>query len=145
MATSEGADTEATDAKDDLAALRAELIVHRISHYRDTLRAYKVLFDGNPVGEVRDGRTSSFLASPGTYVVRMKLLWITSAPLEVELTTDAPVEVTCGPCGGISQAWKLIFLPRAAIFCRPTRDGDDELRDRRGWWRPQPPEGGFAE
>lgn len=134
------ADTGGAATERDLGALRAELIVHRISHYRDTLRAYKVMFDGEPVGEVRDGRTSSFLASPGVYVVRLKLLWIMSAPLEVKLTTDTPVELTCGPCGGIAQAWKLIFAPRLAIFCRPTEQGDDELRDRTGWWRPQQPD-----
>lgn len=125
-----------TETPADLSNLRAELVVHRISHYRDTLRAYQVMFDGNSVGEVRDGRRSSFAASPGVYVVRMKLLWIMSPPLEIKLDVGSPVELTCGPCGGIAQAWRLIFAPRTAIFCRATEPGDDELRDRGGWWRP---------
>jgi len=111
------------DAIDDESAggdagATAELVLERIHHYRDTIRSYQVLIEGQRVGQIRDDKTESFVLRPGSYTLRLQLLWIFSPKIVVELPEGRQTRMVCGPNGGILQAWRLFFAPTTAIFLR---------------------------
>ena len=96
----------------------SEIVLERIHHYRDTIRSYHVLIEGQRVGRIRDDGTESYVLRPGSYELRLQLLWIFSPKVVVELSADATTRLVCGPNGGILQAWRLFFAPTTAIFLR---------------------------
>lgn len=117
------ADSPDSDAPDDDTGdaddgATAELVLERIHHYRDTIRSYHVLIEGQRVGQIRDDKTESFVLRPGSYTLRLQLLWIFSPRVVVELPAGSQTRMICGPNGGILQAWRLFFAPATAIFLR---------------------------
>ena len=96
----------------------AELVLERIHHYRDTIRGYQVLIENRKVGQIRDDQTERFVLRPGSYTVRLQLLWIFSPRVVVELPAGTETRLICGPNGGILQAWRLFIAPTTAIFLR---------------------------
>ena len=110
---------DATDAEDDTPdGATAELVLERIHHYRDTIRSYQVLIENQRVGQIRDDQTEHFVLRPGSYTLRLQLLWIFSPRVVVELPAGTETRLICGPNGGILQAWRLFFAPTTAIFLR---------------------------
>lgn len=101
----------------------AELVLERIHHYRDTIRSYHVVIEGERVGQIRDDRTESFVLRPGSYTLRLQLLWIFSPKVVVELPPDSVTRLVCGPNGGILHAWRIFFVPTTAIFLRFAQEG----------------------
>ena len=113
-------DDDATDAADDTPdGATAELVLERIHHYRDTIRSYQVLIENQRVGQIRDDQTEHFVLRPGSYTLRLQLLWIFSPRVVVELPAGTEKRLVCGPNGGILQAWRLFVAPTTAIFLRP--------------------------
>lgn len=98
---------------------RSDLVLSRIHHYRDTIRGYQVQINGEFVGRVKDSQEETFTLRPGTYTVRLRLLWIFSPKVEVTLRSGGETRLVCGPNGGILQAWRLFLAPLTAIFLRP--------------------------
>ena len=96
----------------------SELVLDRIHHYRDTIRSYQIVMEGQKVGTIRDNRRTTLLVPPGRYVIRLQLLWIFSPRLEVSFDANQTVRLVCGPNGGILAAWRLFFAPTTAIFLR---------------------------
>jgi len=112
-------DDDATDAGTDAPeGATADLVLERIHHYRDTIRSYQVLIENQRVGQIRDDQTEHFVLRPGSYTLRLQLLWIFSPRVVVELPADTETRLICGPNGGILQAWRLFFAPTTAIFLR---------------------------
>ena len=113
---------DATGTDDDGADVppeaTAELILKRVHHYRDTIRSYQVLIEGERVGQIRDDATERFALRPGSYTLRLQLLWLFSHRVVVELPANSQTRMICGPCGGILQAWRLFLTPTKAIFLR---------------------------
>ena len=105
----------ATDMPDGATA---ELVLERIHHYRDTIRSYQVLIENQRVGQIRDDKTERFLLRPGSYMLRLRLMWIFSPKVVVELPAGTETRMICGPNGGILQAWRLFLAPTTAIFLR---------------------------
>ena len=105
-------------ADDAAEGATAELVLERIHHYRDTIRSYHVLIEGQRVGQIRDDQTESFVLRPGSYTLRLQLLWIFSPTVVVELPAGGVTRMICGPNGGILQAWRLFVAPTTAIFLR---------------------------
>ena len=97
---------------------RSDLIMNRIHHYRDTIRGYQVQIDGEFVGRVKDDQSETYTLRPGTYEVRLRLLWIFSPVVEIVLAPAGETHMVCGPNGGILQAWRLFVAPTTAIFLR---------------------------
>ncbi|MCH2634721.1 MAG: hypothetical protein MKZ67_02135 [Acidimicrobiales bacterium] len=94
----------------------ARITIDRINHYRDTVRAYQVKIDGQVFGRVKDGKQQTFEVSPGAHQVRMRLLWLQSPPVDVQLEEGSEVRLRTGPNGGILQAWRIYFAPHTAMF-----------------------------
>ena len=113
------ADDGTADTADDTPeGATAELVLERIHHYRDTIRSYQVLIENERVGQIRDDQTEHYVLRPGSYTLRLQLLWIFSPRVVVELPADTETRMICGPNGGILQAWRLFFAPTTAIFLR---------------------------
>ncbi len=51
----------------------AVLKVVRDSGYADRLRAYRVILDGEKIGEVRDGQAQRFTIAPGQHTISLKI------------------------------------------------------------------------
>ncbi len=109
---------EAESEPEDYDGSTSEILLERIHHYRDTIRSYHVLIEGQRVGRIRDDGTESYVLRPGSYTLRLQLLWIFSPKVVVELSAGATTRLVCGPNGGILQAWRLFFAPTTAIFLR---------------------------
>ncbi|WP_420626163.1 hypothetical protein [Candidatus Poriferisodalis sp.] len=112
------ADASDDDQSDAAEGATAELVLERIHHYRDTIRSYQVVIEGQRVGQIRDNKTESYLLRPGSYTLKLQLLWIFSPRVVVELPAGSQTRMICGPNGGIMQAWRLFFAPTTAIFLR---------------------------
>ena len=112
------ADADADADADTPQGATAELVLERIHHYRDTIRSYQVLIESERVGQIRDNQTESFVLRPGSYTLRLQLLWLFSPKVVVELPAGSDTRMICGPNGGILQAWRLFFAPTTAIFLR---------------------------
>jgi hypothetical protein len=56
-------------------------INRQAAYWRDTLRAYKVVVDGEEVGRIRDGETLDFVVPPGSHRLRLKIDWTGSKEL----------------------------------------------------------------
>ena len=112
------AESEAESEPQDYDGPTSEIVLERIHHYRDTIRSYHVLIEGQRVGRIRDDGTESYVLRPGSYTLRLQLLWIFSPKVVVELSAGATTRLVCGPNGGILQAWRLFFAPTTAIFLR---------------------------
>lgn len=106
-----------------------QIVVDRIHHYRDTIRRYHVEIDGQRVGQIRDNDHVAFEVAPGQHVVRLRLLWISSPKYLVEVAPGTESWVTCGPNGGIMQAWRLFLAPATAIFINGREPRDHETSD----------------
>jgi hypothetical protein len=63
----------------------------------DKLRAYRVLVDGQGVGEIREGGKLSVPVTPGVHTVQFKIDWCASPQLLVDVAADATEQVSCGP------------------------------------------------
>lgn len=115
VAPDDDADDDTGDASEGPTA---ELVLERIHHYRDTIRSYQVLIENQRVGQIRDDQTESYVLRPGSYTLRLQLLWIFSPRVVVELPAGTETRMICGPNGGILQAWRLFLAPTTAIFLR---------------------------
>ncbi len=109
---------QVTDKEEIPLHKRSDLILSRFHHYRDTIRSYQVLIDGQVVGRIKEEKTETFTLRPGSYEVRLRLLWIFSPRVQVELPPGGEVHMICGPNGGILKAWRLFFAPTTAIVLR---------------------------
>ena len=119
MADGDAADGDFADCDAADGGATAELVLERIHHYRDTIRSYHVLIEGQRVGRIRDDSTERFTLRPGSYTLRLQLLWLFSPKVTVELSAGSETRMICGPSGGILDAWRLFLAPTTAIFLRP--------------------------
>ena len=57
--------------------------------FRDRFRAYKVLIDGERVGQVKNGQVFARPADPGVHRVRLKVDWVGSPEITVNVLPGA--------------------------------------------------------
>lgn len=97
----------------------AQVTIDRIHHYRDTVRAYQIKVDGQVVGRVKDDKQHTFEIAPGVHQVRVRLMWLQSPVIELNVGGGDHVRLRTGPNGGILQAWRIYFAPHTALFLEP--------------------------
>ena len=69
------------------------------------LRTYKVVIDGNTVGDIRRGETKTFDVSPGRHEIHLEIDWAKSRDLELNLSSGDVASLTCRarpPSGGLA-------------------------------------------
>lgn len=69
--------------------------IKRNTGYVDRLRAYKVVLDGNVIGEIKNGQQIEFDVPPGKHHLYLKIDWGRSNIVDFEVNQDA-VEFECG-------------------------------------------------
>jgi|1186.fasta_scaffold438474_2 hypothetical protein len=76
----------------------------------DRARAYKVLIDGQPVGEIRHGESQVFTVAPGRHEVHMKIDWARSPSVELELPEGGVARLHCRPnANPLTVLWYITF------------------------------------
>jgi hypothetical protein len=78
----------------------SKIIVRRTESFRDALRKYKVLVDGEVVGKVGRNKEIEAEVSPGSHDVQIKIDWGKSEPLTVD-TSTGDVRLVCEPAGSV--------------------------------------------
>lgn len=69
--------------------------IQRDSGYADRVRAYKVVVDGNVIGEIKNGQQIEFQIEPGRHELYLKVDWCQSHIIEFEMKQD-DIEFECG-------------------------------------------------
>ena len=69
--------------------------IKRESEFRDRLRAYKVVLDGNVVGEINNGQQLELKVTPGKHRLQLKIDWGWSNIVDFEMN-DCDIEFQCG-------------------------------------------------
>jgi hypothetical protein len=91
----------------------ARIEVHRASgHYRDGLRPYRILIDGERAGSVKAGGTASVKVAPGRHEVELRIAWCHSPAIAVDVADRATVSLRCcpneerGALAAITAGWR---------------------------------------
>ena len=71
------------------------IVVRRPSSWKMFLRSVNVYIDGVRAGKVSNGRAVAFDVAAGTHAVDIRLQWIKTKPLEVEVGPGETVLVEC--------------------------------------------------
>jgi membrane protease YdiL (CAAX protease family) len=95
---------ELAGADDTGSGTRIRLL--RRSAISDKLQAYKILIDGDEVGQIRDGQSISILVSPGPHAVQLRMDWCRSKPVEFSATEGEGIRFECGSSLG---GWRIIL------------------------------------
>lgn len=69
--------------------------ISRDSGYVDRLRAYKVILDGQVIGEIKNGQQVEFNITPGKHQLNLKIDWCRSNIVDFEMHQDI-IEFDCG-------------------------------------------------
>jgi len=57
---------------------KAKIILERESQYADKQRAYKVVLDGEAIGDIYDGERKTFIVESGAHTLSLKIDWARS-------------------------------------------------------------------
>jgi hypothetical protein len=72
------------------------LHISRTRAWTDKFRAYKVLIDGNEVGDISEGAEKTFETPPGNHTVQLKIDWCKSPILNISLVAGQITNMQCG-------------------------------------------------
>jgi hypothetical protein len=76
----------------------ARIELHRASgSYRDRLRSYRILIDGERAGSVKEGQTASVEVPPGRHEVELRIAWCRSPAIAIDVADRATVSLRCCP------------------------------------------------
>jgi hypothetical protein len=100
----------------------------------DVLRSYKVVIDGDTVGDIRRGETKTFDVPAGRHEVHLEIDWAKSRDLELNLSAGDVASLTCSarpPNGGLAVLASKNYIKLEIV------DGSWLAVD--GAFRPEPP------
>ena len=63
----------------------------------DKLRAYRILVDGEKVGEIREGAYFAIPVSAGLHTIQLRIDWCSSPKIQVSVAPGQTGVVSCGP------------------------------------------------
>src|SRR5438445_12483076 len=89
----------------------AHLRVERAANgYRDRLRAYAVILDGQEAGRVKRGQAIEIALSPGSHVAMLKMDWCSSPRVTFAVSPGEVAILACRPGGSaLSAPWHSLF------------------------------------
>jgi len=65
--------------------------------WQDRGRSYRVIVDGKELAQIANGAEMQIPVKPGKHLVQLKIDWCQSEALEVNVETDQPLVLECGP------------------------------------------------
>jgi hypothetical protein len=93
----------------------ATLRITRGKYYTDSLRAYKIIIDGETAGRIKRNEVIEVPITPGLHKVVLKIDWCRSNELEVKIEERQSLDLVCGsPMTG----WRILLHPIYGIFLR---------------------------
>lgn len=69
--------------------------INRKSGWVDRVRSYKVIVDGQVIGDIRNGQSRDFDLAPGHHTLMLKIDWCRSPILEFDTDGRGTVEFDC--------------------------------------------------
>lgn len=97
----------------------ATIEVSRRSANSYRLRAFRVLVDDREVGRVKNKGRTLLRVSAGKHVVRVKVDWCESLPIEADAAVGGVTRLICGPRRGLAGRWSGIFQPKQYLALGP--------------------------
>ena len=85
---------------------QASITVIREGGWSDKLRKWRILIDGEEVGEMKEGDTFRYEISPGGHELTMKIDWASSETLPFEIAPGEEVSFVCRP-GRRFPLWRI--------------------------------------
>jgi hypothetical protein len=91
--------------------MAAQIHVDRAANaWIDRARAYKLVVDGQPIGEIRRGESKVFDVPAGAHEVNMKIDWALSPPVALDLPEGGSARLQCRPRANLlTVLWYTIF------------------------------------
>jgi hypothetical protein len=77
----------------------ALIVLTRKRAWRDGLRGYAVLIDGEPIAKIRNGQRLVLPVKPGRHEVFLKISWCRSPSLHLDTEPGEVTELACEPRG----------------------------------------------
>jgi hypothetical protein len=91
----------------------------------DRARAYKVVIDDQPMGEIRRGQSAEFVLPPGPHELSLRIDWTRSEMIVLDLTSGQDAYFQCGPSRPLFFGQLLgILRIRPYLSLRLTGSGD---------------------
>jgi hypothetical protein len=78
---------------------RTLIVLSRKRAWRDRLRSYAVVMDGEPVGKIRSGQRLQLPVTPGSHEIFLKIDWCRSPALHVDAQPGEVIELSCESAG----------------------------------------------
>lgn len=78
----------------------------------DAIRAYRVLLDGNNVGEIGNDSSIELSVRPGVHEVYLKVDWCQSQVLSIDVRPDENAELGCRPAATFRSLLLMITVGR---------------------------------
>lgn len=72
------------------------LTISRDNVYRDKLRSYKIIIDGNYCDEIKCGEIKNINLAPGNHTIYLKIDWCRSNKIDFTVLENETVEFECG-------------------------------------------------
>jgi hypothetical protein len=88
--------------------------IKRDTGYTDRLRAYKVVLDGNVIGEIKNDQQVELDVAPGKHHLTLKIDWCRSNIVDFEVNQDT-VEFECG---SNLRGFKVLLVIFYVLFLR---------------------------
>jgi hypothetical protein len=95
--------------------MMAEIELKREMGWVDRLRAYHVILDGSPIGEVRAGEAKHFEIEPGRHELELKIDWCRSRTVVLDLGAGSASVVRCRSRGPLTVLYGITFGRRDYI------------------------------
>jgi hypothetical protein len=105
---------------DEMATI---LVQRRADGWRDRLREYRVVLDGQEVGRLRPGRRCELSVTPGTHELEVRIDWAGSGSHEVVLAPGESVEYECRNRPGWSTIVRAFTNPDSYLELQQTSPG----------------------
>lgn len=77
----------------------AKIVIRRLGGYRDLIRSYKIVLDGEVVGKIKQKREATIDVAPGEHTLRMKIDWTGSPEIPFTISAGETLEFVCRPAG----------------------------------------------
>lgn len=98
------------------------LTISRDNVYRDKLRSYKIMIDGNCYDEIKCGEIKNINLDPGNHTIYLKIDWCRSNKIDFTISENETVEFECGnsmnECRFIVPIIYITFLKNKYLWIR---------------------------
>lgn len=94
------------------------LLSRKAGGWRDRLRSYRVILDGDQVAKVRPGQAIELPVSPGRHELLLEIDWCASPTVELDAEPGEVIRFSCEPADRVSPE---IVLYAPAAYIKLTR------------------------